>query len=166
MKSSSPSRSKRIRNSGASPQRRRSPLRAQRSGDRARRVDAGGRRATKHFIQAFRGGREPFTAGAAALLALGFAAAAAAAQLVFDHEHLIGVAGELTLRDVTRPVALKVERLECGKEPDSGRDGCGAGVATSIRRSDFGMNYALTLVGDEIDLSFEVTAFRVRSQGE
>ena len=60
-------------------------------------------------------------------------------QLVFDHEHLIGVAGELTLRDVTRPVALKVERLECGKEPDSGRDGCGAGVATSIRRSDFGM---------------------------
>ena len=28
------------------------------------------------------------------------------------------------------------------------------------------MNYALTLVGDEIDLSFEVTAFRVRSQGE
>src|SRR5207244_9651260 len=48
-------------------------------------------------------------------------------QLVFDHEHLIGVVGELTLRDVTRPVALKVERLECGKEPDSGRDGCGAG---------------------------------------
>jgi len=87
-------------------------------------------------------------------------------QLVFDHERLIGVAGELTLRDVTRPVALKVERLECGKESDSGRDGCGAGVATSIRRSDFGMNYALTLVGDEIDLSFEVTAFRVRSQGE
>jgi polyisoprenoid-binding protein YceI len=46
-------------------------------------------------------------------------------QLVFYCERLIGVAGELTLRDVTRPVALKVERLECGKEPDSGRDGCG-----------------------------------------
>jgi polyisoprenoid-binding protein YceI len=82
-------------------------------------------------------------------------------QLVFDRERLIGVAGELTLRDVTRPVALKVERLECGKEPEGGREGCGAGVATSIKRSDFGMNYALTLVGDDIDLSFEVTAFRV-----
>ena len=82
-------------------------------------------------------------------------------QLVFDRERLIGVAGDLTLRNVTRAVALKIERLECGKEPDSGRAGCGAGVVTSIKRSDFGMNYALTLVGDEIDLSFEVTAFRV-----
>ena len=70
------------------------------------------------------------------------------------------------MRDVTRPVALKVERLECGKEPEGGREGCGAGVATSIKRSDFGMNYALTLIGDDIDLSFQVTAFRVRPQGE
>ena len=82
-------------------------------------------------------------------------------QLVFDRESLIGVAGELTLRDVTRPVALKIERLECGREADGGREGCGAGVATSIKRSDFGMNYALTLVGDDIDLSFQVTAFRI-----
>ena len=87
-------------------------------------------------------------------------------QLVFDRQRLIGVAGDLTLRNVTRPVALKVERLECGKEPDSGRDGCGASVATSIKRSEFGINYALTLIGDDIDLSFEVTAFRVPSQGE
>ncbi len=76
-------------------------------------------------------------------------------QLVFDREILIGVAGELTLRDVTRPVVLKIERLECGREPDSGREGCGAGVATSIKRSEFGMNYALTRVGDDIDLSFQ-----------
>jgi polyisoprenoid-binding protein YceI len=82
-------------------------------------------------------------------------------HLIFDRERLIGVDGELTLRDVTRPVALKVERLECGKEPESGREGCGAGVATSIKRSHFGMNYALTLIGDDIDLSFQVTAFRV-----
>ncbi|HEV8553350.1 MAG TPA: YceI family protein [Casimicrobiaceae bacterium] len=87
-------------------------------------------------------------------------------QLIFDRERLIGVDGELTLRDVTRPVALKVERLECGREPDSGREGCGAGVATSIKRSDFGMNYAPTLIGDDIDLSFQVTAFRIRPQGE
>ncbi|HEX5863733.1 MAG TPA: YceI family protein [Casimicrobiaceae bacterium] len=82
-------------------------------------------------------------------------------QLVFDRERLIGVAGDLTLRDVTRPVALKVERLECGREPEGGREGCGAGVATSFKRSEFGMNYALALVGDDIDLSFQVTAFRV-----
>ena len=81
--------------------------------------------------------------------------------LVFERERLIGAAGELTLRDVTRPVALRIERLRCGGEGDGGRDACDAGVAASIRRSDFGMSYAFPLIGDDIDLSFEVTAFRV-----
>jgi len=83
-------------------------------------------------------------------------------QLVFDQTRLIGIAGLLTLRDVTRPVVLKVERIQCGREPDGGREGCGAGAVSTIKRSEFGMTYVLGLVGDEIDLSFQVTAFRVR----
>lgn len=87
-------------------------------------------------------------------------------QLAFDHTQLIAVAGDLTLHNVTRHVDLKVARLECGSDPASGRDGCGAEVAASIKRSDFGMTYALGLVGDDIDLSFQVTAFRVPDGGE
>ena len=83
-------------------------------------------------------------------------------QLVFDQTRLIGIAGLLTLRDVTRPVVLKVERIQCGREPDGGREGCGAGAVSTIKRSEFGMTYVLGLVGDDIDLSFQVTAFRVR----
>jgi polyisoprenoid-binding protein YceI len=83
-------------------------------------------------------------------------------QLVFDQTRLIGIAGLLTLRDVTRPIVLKIERMECGREPDGGREGCGAGAVSTIKRSDFGMTYVLGLVGDDIDLSFQVTAFRVR----
>jgi polyisoprenoid-binding protein YceI len=33
---------------------------------------------------------------------------------------------------------------------------------STIKRSDFGLTYALGLVGDDIDLSFQVTAFRAR----
>jgi polyisoprenoid-binding protein YceI len=63
---------------------------------------------------------------------------------------------------VTRPIVLKIERMQCGREPDGGREGCGAGAVSTIKRSEFGMTYVLGLVGDDIDLSFKVTAFRVR----
>ena len=82
-------------------------------------------------------------------------------QLVFNHDRLIGIAGMLTLRDVTRPVILRIERIQCGRDPDGGREGCGAGAVSTIKRSDFGLTYALGLVGDDIELSFQVTAFRV-----
>jgi polyisoprenoid-binding protein YceI len=81
-------------------------------------------------------------------------------QLVFNQDRLIGMAGLLTLRDVTRPVILKIERMQCGRDPDGGREGCGAGAVSTIKRSEFGLTYALGLVGDDIALSFQVTAFR------
>lgn len=87
-------------------------------------------------------------------------------QLVFNRDKLIGVVGMLTLRDVTRPVALKVRRMECGPDPTDGREGCGADVGTTIKRSEYGMTYAEALVGDEIDLSFRIKAFKVAPGGE
>jgi polyisoprenoid-binding protein YceI len=82
-------------------------------------------------------------------------------QLIFDQVRLIGAAGELTLHNITRPIILKVERMECGPEPGSGREGCGVAVVSSIKRSEFGMKFALPFVGDDIDLSFHLTARRV-----
>ena len=83
-------------------------------------------------------------------------------QLTFDDTGRAGASGELTLRNVTRPVAVKVERLECGPEWGSGRQGCGVAVVSSIKRSDFGMTFGLPFVADNIDLSFHLTAFRVK----
>ena len=87
-------------------------------------------------------------------------------RLAFDSARLVGVSGELTMHNVTRPVELHVARLDCGRDQESGRDGCGAEVETTIKRSEFGMRYALGIVGDEIGLSFQVTAFRVSSDDE
>jgi polyisoprenoid-binding protein YceI len=81
-------------------------------------------------------------------------------QLVFNQDRLIGIAGVLTLHGVTRPVVLKIERMQCGLIPGSGREGCGAGATSAIKRSDFGLTYAMGLVGDDIDLTFEVVAYR------
>jgi polyisoprenoid-binding protein YceI len=85
-------------------------------------------------------------------------------QLAFEGSRIFAVAGELTMHGVTRPVSLKVGRLDCGKTPDE-REGCDADVAATIKRSDFGMTYALGLVGDEIALSFQLTAFRIATDG-
>jgi polyisoprenoid-binding protein YceI len=82
-------------------------------------------------------------------------------QLTFNGARLIGIAGELSMHNVTRLIELKIVRLDCGSIAVDGRDGCGGEAVTSLRRSDFGMTYALGLIADQIDLSFQVTAFRV-----
>jgi polyisoprenoid-binding protein YceI len=87
-------------------------------------------------------------------------------QLTFAGEKLIGIAGNLTMHSVTLPVQLKIVRLDCGADPVDGRQGCGAEVVTSISRSAFGMNFAPGLIGDQIDLSFQVTAFRSAASGD
>ncbi len=89
-------------------------------------------------------------------------------RLDFDAGHLRGINGDLTLHGVTRAVAFAVTRLDCGTDPGTGRAGCGAEATGTIKRSDYGMNYAPLLIGDEIDLRFLVTAFAVpvRSEAE
>lgn len=80
-------------------------------------------------------------------------------QLVFDRAGLIGATGDLTMHNVTRPVAVKVERMECRPEARSA-DRCGVAVISTVKRSDFGMSFALPFVGDDIDLAFQITARR------
>lgn len=81
-------------------------------------------------------------------------------ELVFNQTRLIGITGLLTLHGVTRPVVLKVERLECGRRGDEARDDCGAGAVSTIKRSQFDMDFALGWVSDEVELSIDVTAHR------
>jgi polyisoprenoid-binding protein YceI len=81
-------------------------------------------------------------------------------QLSFDAAGLIGASGELTMHNVTRPIAVRVERMECGRDGQSA-DRCGAAIVSSIKRSDFGMTFGLPFVGDDIDLWFQLSARRV-----
>jgi len=54
-----------------------------------------------------------------------------------------------------------VARVECAIRPDDGREACGAMVTGRISRRAFGMDFAYPLIGDEVALEFELTAFRV-----
>lgn len=64
------------------------------------------------------------------------------------------VVGDLTLRGVTRPVTMEVEFNKAGPSMGNTYKTGFDGEAT-IRRSEFGINYALPAVSDEVKLHIE-----------
>ena len=72
----------------------------------------------------------------------------------------IAASGNLTLLGVTRPVTLEIRDYACTRQFLTLRPLCGADVHGVIKRSDFGMDYGIPLIGDEVKLAIEVEGFR------
>ena len=68
--------------------------------------------------------------------------------------------GELTLLGVTRPVTLEVRFNKAGVHPINKKYVAGFSAKTRIKRSEFGMNYGLPMVGDEVEVVLEIEGFR------
>lgn len=72
----------------------------------------------------------------------------------------VAAIGNLTLLGVTRPVTLDIRGYACTLQFLTRRPMCGADVHTVIKRSDFGMNYGIPMIGDEVKLAIEVEGFK------
>lgn len=73
------------------------------------------------------------------------------------------VDGKLTIQGVSRPVRLDVSSINCGihpMDPKKEKFVCGFDASTKIKRSDFGVDYALPAIGDEMEIMLEVEAER------
>ncbi|MBL8474318.1 MAG: polyisoprenoid-binding protein [Rhodocyclaceae bacterium] len=81
-------------------------------------------------------------------------------KLEFEADKPVAADGRLTLLGVTRPLRLSVQRFHCGSSPTTKKFTCGADLAGSLRRSDFGMLRSLPGVGDEIQLVIAVEAYK------
>jgi polyisoprenoid-binding protein YceI len=57
-------------------------------------------------------------------------------------------------------VTLDIRDYACTLQFLTRRPMCGADVHTVIKRSDFGMNYAIPMIGDEVKLAIEVEGFK------
>lgn len=68
------------------------------------------------------------------------------------------IAGNLTLRGVTRPVTLKATLNKAGPHPFNQKPRLGFSATTSFKRSDFGMAEYVPNVGDEVQVRIEVEA--------
>ena len=62
------------------------------------------------------------------------------------------ITGNLTMNGVTKPVTFAAKFTGAGDNPMSEVETIGFMGTTSIKRSDFGIDYALPLVSDQVDL--------------
>lgn len=85
-----------------------------------------------------------------------------AERFVFDGDRLQEVRGEITLRGISRPLALRVQRFSCGTHPILQRAWCGGDFEAELQRSDFGMSFGLPLVGNRVRLLVQVEAIADR----
>ncbi|MFZ5525000.1 MAG: YceI family protein [Pseudomonadota bacterium] len=81
----------------------------------------------------------------------------------FKGDTPVSVEGNLTMTGVTRPVTFTIDAFDCGPDPmdpAKKRQKCGADASAQIKRSDFGMKFALPGVGDEVKLGLEIEAIK------
>lgn len=79
-------------------------------------------------------------------------------------ENTAKITGDFTLLGVTKPVTLDVTHNKSGKHAFSGKYVSGFSATTTIKRSEFGMEYGLPMIGDEAQVRIEVEG--IRSNGE
>ena len=68
------------------------------------------------------------------------------------------VTGALTIHGVTKPATLDVKLNKLAVHPMSKEKAAGFSATTVIKRSDFGINYALPDVVDQVEITIEAEA--------
>jgi polyisoprenoid-binding protein YceI len=81
-------------------------------------------------------------------------------SFAFDGDTVKSATGDLTINGVTRPVTFKANVFQCAMNPMLKKKQCGADLVTTIKRSDFGVNYALPALGDDVTLRISVEAMK------
>jgi polyisoprenoid-binding protein YceI len=79
---------------------------------------------------------------------------------VFKGNQVTEVHGELTLRGVTQPLALKARRFNCYTNPLFRREVCGGDFDAVIQRSRFGIAPLAPGLADEVRLLVQIEAIR------
>lgn len=72
-------------------------------------------------------------------------------------EDTYDIVGDLTIKDVTRPVTLRARHLGSGPGP-RGKQVSGWEATTTINRHDFGVTYTNPALGDEVEIEIQIEA--------
>jgi len=83
-----------------------------------------------------------------------------ATECTFDGAKVKTAKGDLTMNGVTRPVVLTANVFNCAPHPMTKKRQCGADFETTVKRSDFGMKYAIPALADEVKLRIGIEALK------
>jgi len=75
-------------------------------------------------------------------------------------ENQLAVTGDLTIKDITKPVTLDVVVTALGEHPMAKKDAAGFAISTVLKRSDYGMDMYVPYVGDEVSVSFHAETLK------
>lgn len=76
------------------------------------------------------------------------------------------VTGDFTLLGITKPVTLAVTLNKAGRHPFNEKYVAGFSATATIKRSEFGMNYGLPLIGDNAEIRIEIEGVREDKEGQ
>ena len=81
-------------------------------------------------------------------------------QIHFQGQDKAVVEGELTMKGITKPLILNVERIQCGINPVNKKETCGFDAQGTLKRSDFDIKYGLQVIPDEVQLIISADAIK------
>jgi polyisoprenoid-binding protein YceI len=70
------------------------------------------------------------------------------------------ITGDLTVKGITRPVTLDVRLNKAANHPMNGKPALGFSGSASIKRSAWGLDYAIPAVSDEVEITLETELFK------
>lgn len=82
----------------------------------------------------------------------------------FKGDQPASVTGKLTIKDVTKPVTLKITHFKCQPHPMLKVEACGANATTTVKRSEFNMGKNVPFVSDEVTLTIAIEAVNKPAQ--
>lgn len=78
----------------------------------------------------------------------------------FEGDRPVRLEGELTIKDITRPVTLEVTHFVHQAHPMLKKDAIGANATATIKRSDFKVDKHAPFVSDEVELTIAMEAIK------
>jgi polyisoprenoid-binding protein YceI len=81
-------------------------------------------------------------------------------KFTFEGDKVKSVSGNLTMLGVTKPVTLNAAYFNCAVHPMAKKPACGGDFIATLKRSEFGMRYALPAVADDVTLRIQVEALK------
>jgi len=85
-------------------------------------------------------------------------------KMRFKGDQPVSVAGDLTIKGVTKPVTLKITHFKCQPHPMLKVEACGANATTQVKRSEFNMGKNVPYVSDEVTLTLAIEAVNKPAQ--